>query len=607
MRSFLSSFTIFFAFLFTTVLAVTCAQAQGLTAQSAPPPPVTVLQANANLVLVDVVVTDHGNAVHGLDQSKFEILEDGKDQKIFSFDEHQPGGAPISANEAELQQLPLHTYTNLPVYPEQGAVNVLLLDALNTPSNDQLRVRQEMIKYLAQVNPGTTLAVFTLSSKLLMVTGFTTDVASLAKLMNGSKTASQPSALLESPTMTSGLTSTSSPLAAQPATPVSASNIGSGGVTNGPMNAAAALSQFEADTSTYQTDLRVRMTLQALQQLAAYLSGIPGRKNLIWVSGSFPLSILPDSSQFSPFGAIADYRDQVEKTTEMLTQSRVAVYPVDGRGLMLPSMFNASTRTAPGNGAMMQEKEGMYQEQGTMDQIADQTGGHAYYETNELKEAVANAVERGASYYTISYVPSAAKLNGEYRKIQVRVDGHDLKLAFRHGYYADGPGKRAPGAPKHMNQTVDGSLHGAPPTTQIIFKAQVLDANDPLLQGVKVPIGPAGELSATLKGPVDRYVVNFTLSPATLALGTEPDGTRTGKIELALIAYNAGGDRVNYVDHQFQLAIKPEQFERVAAKGITVLVPIDLPAGDNSLRIAVNDLNAGRTGSLEVPVTVAAK
>jgi hypothetical protein len=55
------------------------------------------------------------------------------------------------------------------------------------------------------------------------------------------------------------------------------------------------------------------------------------------------------------------------------------------------------------------------------------------------------------------------------------------------------------------------------------------------------------------------------------------------------------------------LAIKPEQFERVAAKGITVLVPIDLPAGDNSLRIAVNDLNAGRTGSLEVPVTVAAK
>jgi hypothetical protein len=240
---------------------------------------------------------------------------------------------------------------------------------------------------------------------------------------------------------------------------------------------------------------------------------------------------------------------------------------------------------------MMQEKEGMYQEQGTMDQIADQTGGHAYYETNELKEAVANAVESGASYYTISYVPSAAKLNGEYRKIQVRVDGHDLKLAFRHGYYADGPGKRAPGAPKHMNQTVDGSLHGAPPTTQIIFKAQVLDANDPLLQGVKVPIGPAGELSATLKGPVDRYVVNFTLSPATLALGTEPDGTRT----------------VNYVDHQFQLAIKPEQFERVAAKGITVLVPIDLPAGDNSLRIAVNDLNAGRTGSLEVPVTVAAK
>jgi hypothetical protein len=158
-----------------------------------------------------------------------------------------------------------------------------------------------------------------------------------------------------------------------------------------------------------------------------------------------------------------------------------------------------------------------------------------------------------------------------------------------------------------MNQTVDGSLHGAPPTTQIIFKAQVLGATDPLLQGVKLPTGPAGELSSTLKGPVDRYVVNFTLTPATLALGTAPDGTRTGKIELALVVYNAGGDRVNYIDHQFQLAIKPELFERVSAKGISVLVPIDVPAGQNSLRIAVNDLDTGRTGSLEVPVTVAAK
>jgi hypothetical protein len=149
------------------------------------------------------------------------------------------------------------------------------------------------------------------------------------------------------------------------------------------------------------------------------------------------------------------------------------------------------------------------------------------------------------------------------------------------------------------------ALHGAPSATQIIFTAQVLAATDPLLQGAKLPTGPAGELSATLKGPTERFVVNFTLSPSTLSLDVAPDGTRNGKIELALIAYDANGNRVNDADRQFQLAIKPEVFERVAAKGIAVLVPIDLPAGQNSLRIAVRDLDAGRTGSLEVPVAVA--
>src|ERR1700689_2217030 len=86
------------------------------------------LRTSSNLVLVDVVVTDHDKPVHGLDRSRFHIFEDGSEQTISSFDEHQPAAAPPAFLAPTA--LPPNTYTNLPAYPDSTAVNVLLLDAL---------------------------------------------------------------------------------------------------------------------------------------------------------------------------------------------------------------------------------------------------------------------------------------------------------------------------------------------------------------------------------------------------------------------------------------------------------------------------------------------
>lgn len=93
-------------------------QSQSSSGQSASAPESgpTVLRANANLVLVDVVVSERGNAVHGLDQRQFHIFEDGKEQAITSFDEHQPAAG--SAAHAKTAALPPFTYTNAPAYPE---------------------------------------------------------------------------------------------------------------------------------------------------------------------------------------------------------------------------------------------------------------------------------------------------------------------------------------------------------------------------------------------------------------------------------------------------------------------------------------------------------
>jgi VWFA-related protein len=598
---------------------------RGVWAQAVPAavqngaPPFTVLHANANLVLVDVVAADHGKPVEGLKQGDFHLLENGKEQAIFSFEEHGPALAP-DAGAQPPNDLPAGMYTNLPAFPEQGAVNVLLVDALNTRMGDQLRVRQQMMEYLSQIKPGTTLAVFTLTSRLRMISGFTANVAYLAELMRSTKLNNQQSLLLGTGNTGAQLDQTnqadqvSTALQGGQTARPSIANVGSGGLTNGPINAAAALQQFEADTVTGQTDVRVRETLDALNQLAEYLSGIPGRKNLIWLSGSFPLAIAPDSSLFSSFRAISNYRDDVQKTCDLLTQARVAVYPVGAQGLRGPEEFSAAnTYAAPGQAQSTQWVKGkgeMDEEFGSMDEIADETGGRAFDETNQLADAVADAVENGSHYYTIGYVP-AADLNGQFRKIQVRleghdVEGHDYKLAYRRGYYADGPEAPAQHTIGNYPPLVAAALHGAPAATQIVFKAGLLLGSDPLLKNVQLPEGPAGEMAGAMAKPV-RYVVNLTLNPRSLNLQVTPDGRRYGKIELALIGYDADGNVSNYVDRPLTLGLQPAQYARIESKGISLLLPIDLPAGDDSVRIAVEDLTASRAGSLEIPVTVTAQ
>jgi VWFA-related protein len=579
----------------------------------------TVLHANANLVLVDVVVTERGNAVHGLDQRRFHIFEDGKEQTITSFDEHQR--AQESAAAARTVALPPNTYTNIPVYPEAPAVNVLLLDALNTPLSDQLEVRRQMILYLGKIPPGTSMAVFTLASRLRLIEGFTTDVAQLTRAVQNKKGGPQASNVLDSETG-NGMDN------------VIAGKAAGAGATNphGDATAEAAMDQmalpymeqFAADVAAFQVDQRVRMTLDAMQQLARYLSGIPGRKNLIWFSGSFPIALTPDASLNSPFSVMRNYEDQIKETSDLLSSARVAVYPVDARGLLTMPSFQASAmgpgRTGLGgttstintdphipisNTARFAQQN--QAEQTAMTQIAEETGGQAYLDTNGLKEAVESAINNGSSYYTVGYAPPG-NFDGQFRKLELRLDdGGAYKLSYRRGYYADSqdkPSTHNPGEPSLMTSA---TLPGAPPATQILFLARVLPDTDPLFRDAKLPNAAAGAMSATLKGPVHRYIADLTIAPHTISYTETPDGTHRAELEFVLAAYDAQTTLVNYLDTSIQLNLRDERYARAMATGIPIRLALDLPVGQVSLRIAVRDLAAARAGSLEIPMTVEAK
>jgi VWFA-related protein len=586
-----------------------------LTAEPSPPafipgPDATVLQAYAKVVLVDVVVTDRDKAVHGLPQNHFHIFEDGREQPIASFDEHLPGTAPAIRPPAAL---PPHTYTNVPACPATSAVNVLLLDSLNTPLASQQEVHRQVLQYLAGLQPGTSLAVFSLSSQLRMVLGFTTDVSLLTKALQSAKAGSQTSTVLN----TEGGSSMSA-AGARLATAGDADN----SVT---LESLLQLLQFTADIKTRETDQRVGLTLGALQQLGRYLSGVPGRKNLIWFSGSFPIALgldtsIPIVAQDNPLKNFRSYAEAVRQTGQLLSAARVAVYPVDARGVMgLPSSnasYVASTSLSQGTGTLVNtpgvprdDADFATQttaEQGSMTSIADQTGGHAYVNTNGLKEAVEKVIENGSSYYTIGYVPPAQKPSDQFRKIRLHLDNAGYKLAYRPGYYADDPNKPSSSGSNPVTSPMQSAtLLGAPPATQILFQARVLAVTDPQLQVIKLEAGPAGDLAASLKTPVQRYIVDIAVDAHGLTFEEQPDGAHRTRIEYAAVAYDAQTKRVNYLDRGVQLTISAEQFARTMAAGIPLRLALDLPAGQIALRVAVYDPATAHAGSLEIPMTIA--
>jgi VWFA-related protein len=568
----------------------------------------TVLHAKSRLVLLDVTVTEHDKPVKGLDRSRFHIFEDGREQPIDSFEESEP---PASVDIAPPPALPPNTYTNVPVYPETSAVNVLLLDALNTPMGDQEQVRKQMIAYLSTIKPGSALAIFTLSSKLRMVVGFTTDVTKLKQALESRK----PNARSSADVGASSSESLSSSIVQAGSSIATSSDPGTLWMVGQVM-------QFAADTRTYETDQRVTMTLDVLSDLARYLTGIPGKKNLIWFSGSFPIGLSPEAMLSTQIKDVRDYSIDMQRTSALLSAARISVYPVDARGLMTAPTTDASyspaMATLQGAAPVVSNDNNSFsmqtsQDQGTMSTIAAETGGHVYSSGNDLKAAVEKVVANDSSYYALSYVPPEEN-NGkhgdaDFRKVEVKVDGGKYQLAYRQGYYSDDANKPADspgGVPAVVTAAV---VLGAPPSTQILFQTRALPVGDSKLKGPVPDNGPAGDHAANLKGGAHRYIMDLSVNPEGLTFTDGVDGTRDVGLECALVAYDGDGNSVNSLGRRFELHLSPEQYEQVENSGRTIPVRLamDLPAGNSVLRIVIYEPVSARIGSLEIPMKVADK
>jgi len=573
--------------------------------------PVTTLKLTTRAVVVDVVVTDSkGHPVHNLKPSDFTLLESGKPQSLAHVDEHTPkapGPPPI------LPKFPPGTFTNFSIAPPDSAINVLLLDALNTPLEDQVFVRQEMMKYLKTPRPGLRMAIFGLGSQLRLLQGFTTDPELLRAVVSGKKIELQASPILNDQLTNRDL---------NPAAPVDPNANSITDMGNVPSNdiMAANVKQFQAERTSFQLALRTRVTLEALNILGRYLGSLPGRKNLIWFADSFPINILPDGSLRFPFAAAESMAGEFRDTANLLARAQVAVYPIDARGLVGSPLLDATSTdadagfaSAPGAaGAIDKHSESILEQntagQSTMMLMAENTGGKAFVNNNDLKKAVEQAVEAGSNYYTLTYSPTDPDWHGDFRKLEVKLAASGYKLAYRRGYFADDPDSTHPATsaeaagkpvtaydPMHVAM-----LLGGPDPTEIIFSATV----HPTTGDVEPDLAP-GNKGDPKSGPFKRYTISFKVDGKAVAGPAAANGDHHLDIGFATYVYSEQDKLVDIALNRIVTDIPKDRTEGMIQDGLSYTQEVSVPTkgGPYFLRIGVQDQTTNKVGALEISVS----
>jgi VWFA-related protein len=142
----------------------------------------TVLRVQTRLVVVDVVALDHkGVPVTDLKAEDFTLREENTDQKIRTFSFQQGIQPQAAAATLVAATLPPNRITNMPRFKTNSALNILLLDGINTSNTNQIYMRDQMLRFLEKLPDGQPMAVFALGTKLRLLQDFTTDPALLKR------------------------------------------------------------------------------------------------------------------------------------------------------------------------------------------------------------------------------------------------------------------------------------------------------------------------------------------------------------------------------------------------------------------------------------------
>ena len=523
-------------------------------AQTDEPQATATLQVTAREVVMDIVALDaKGHSVRGLSASDLRIVEDGVPQKIRSVSEHRAMTAEEIAKVSPVA-MPPNTFTNFARPGNTNSVNVIVIDALDTPLPAQMYLRQQLIAFMKTVPPGNVFAIFQMdASGMHLVQGFTSDPAMLLKAVESKR----DSVVMRPPMV-------------------------------------------------YRKE-RKEILNEGMREMGRYLAGFPGRKNLIWFAGEVPRAVF--GLKANPFPDAVDYDMRSSQSANALSLSRIAMYAIDDRGLEMrwhPLNQMELERVANATGG-----KAFFNTNGLKEALTEiaETGSNyytiAYAPMNpewhahhrDLEIAVPGRPDVKLLYrhrYYARKESKAQRVADQKKQVEVRPANVEAESAEQ--------AEEASGKEDFATSMQLGQM----PAGELLFSVSVTPSKSAMKLGKNEPPPPGSLLRADFqRKPFREDEVLFVVDPSRMHFDLESDGQYHAELELVTVVYDNEGKMLNSVSTVRQISFDAETFEKVKRHELTVSShqTVDVPEKVNAFfRFGVYDTASERIGTMEVPV-----
>lgn len=511
---------------------------------STPSPSGFVLKVNAELVLTNVVARDAktGELIRDLKQSDFTVYENGKKQQIASFD-FQSVDMATPLSEVTIAGLASGRDKAVAVAHSEDLRNhrliVFFFDLTSLQPEDLDRSVDAAKAFLkTKMQAADLIALVSLGNSLKVDQNFTADRNALIRKVgayNGT----------EGEGFAPGATANS--------------------------NQQEDTTGYTADESEYN-DLNTDRELFALRAVANSLEKITEKKSLLYFSGGISRDGIENQAS-------------LRAAVNAAIRANLAIYSVDTRGLQAVSpVGDASTGSLRGNGAynggaLLNNMNANFASQEVMATLSSDTGGKAFFDSNDFAPAFARVQRDTSAYYAIGFHSTSVLRDGRYRKLSIKINRPGIKLEYRPGYYA--PSDFAHSGKEDREHELEEQLASDLPATDM---AVYLDA-------------------LYFRLDENRYYVPVSL----IVPGSQIPFVQGGDKDKATL--DVIGTVIDEVKHPIGNAretvkLNLDQAQGARHKNIQYTTSFNLPPGKYHLKFVVRENQTGRMGSFEADIAL---
>lgn len=533
----------------TALWIVAAAAVMVARAQDDVPLPTPTITVSTHLVQISVIARNSkGSPAVKLTKDDFVLRDQGKARKISVFEvesdglrkkAEEPAAADTFSNRSE-PEVPASGVSNSAPSSARGNITILLLDNLNTLSGSHsmpyedspvwmedgaaLYAKHRLLVALQQMDPADRVAIYVLGGSLRLLCDFTCDREQQIAAVNTYDPASKTLREVAEP-----------------------------GVYRLPMDPELLKSSNNALAAQFN-GARARATLTSLSVIAKHVAAIPGRKSLLWLTADLPI----------PGQAAA----------RVVAPANIAIYPVDARGLM-PAMFVENTAVGgapPSLRAPGTTPPGIE----AMREMAYETGGRAYVNTNGISQAIREVAEDDGARYTVGFYVDEASVDGKFHELKLQVDKPGVTLELPRGYFA----------------TKD------PPPSDSTY-ARILAAIQSPYNATAIPLDIT---AAKLEKPKPHMLqLTGSIGIANLPMLAE-DADHSALLEIRLVEQDAAGNVLRQAIHRMDLRLTEKQYHAYLESGVAFRQTLQPLPSTTVMRVLVREPESRQLGSVILPL-----